>query len=410
MKLISRNAWHHNELLKNAPFKHFIISQSFSMAGDAICLAALPIAFIRYGYETDVFGLVMASVGVGTVLGAWAAGTLMAQVCPKKAIVYSDISRGLLQIIATLLIYFNEAWWTLSITYLVFGACIGASRPFAHVLIVTILPKDQLSKGNATINFIDNIAAIIFPATLGVLIIMKEPLWGIFIDGLTFFCAAFFTNKMRLHAAPASLERDPKTSFYHGIKTVLRSKTLLKGFTATLLINVLCFPLFFSIAPFAVSNRFEAETWGVCLAACGVGACVGSIIATRVQSGQHLTLLTISSGFALSLGFMLLGLGTSAWIVIAGATLVGLVEAMWLTGWSTIMQTETSLSALGKVSSLDTLMTSGLHPLIYGGAGSFAIIVGHSQLLIFGAFTSLAAIILPTLLSLLSCQRKQQHD
>lgn len=64
----------YNEALGVLPFRKLLIGQGLSMAGDAICLAALPIALIRDGFGGDVFGFIMAAVGVGTVIGALAGG------------------------------------------------------------------------------------------------------------------------------------------------------------------------------------------------------------------------------------------------------------------------------------------------------------------------------------------------
>jgi hypothetical protein len=60
----------YTEALSVSSFRKLLIGQSLSMAGDAICLAALPIALIRTGYGAEVFGFVMAAVGVGSVIGA----------------------------------------------------------------------------------------------------------------------------------------------------------------------------------------------------------------------------------------------------------------------------------------------------------------------------------------------------
>jgi hypothetical protein len=53
--------------------------------------------------------------------------------------------------------------------------------------------KQALVAGNGAMNFLDNLVAVIFPATLGVVIILWDPVWGVLIDGITFFGAAFFT-------------------------------------------------------------------------------------------------------------------------------------------------------------------------------------------------------------------------
>ncbi|MCS8982384.1 hypothetical protein N1E99_32860 [Pseudomonas aeruginosa] len=50
----------YSEALGVKPFRKLLIGQGLSMAGDAICLAALPIALIRDGFGGDVFGFIPA--------------------------------------------------------------------------------------------------------------------------------------------------------------------------------------------------------------------------------------------------------------------------------------------------------------------------------------------------------------
>jgi hypothetical protein len=65
----------------------------------------------------------------------------------------------------------------------------GQWRPCAQVLLANILPKDALIAGNGLMHFVDNLVAIVFPSTVGVLIILRDPITGIF-DALTFFASA----------------------------------------------------------------------------------------------------------------------------------------------------------------------------------------------------------------------------
>jgi MFS family permease len=186
----------YTEALNVSSFRNLLIGQSLSMAGDAICLAALPIALIRSGFAADVFGFVMAAVGVGTVMGALAGGLLADRQSAKQVLIYTDTARGIAQLTAVALIFCGAPWWCLIFAYLIFGIGIGVSRPCAQVLLVNLLPKQALVAGNGAMNFVDNLVAVLFPATLGVFIIFWDPVWGILIDGLTFFCAAVYTAKL----------------------------------------------------------------------------------------------------------------------------------------------------------------------------------------------------------------------
>ncbi|MNI71963.1 hypothetical protein D3C73_1278760 [compost metagenome] len=95
----------------------------------------------------------------------------------------------------------------------------------------------------------------------------------------------------------------------------------------------------------------------------------------------------------------LLGMGSSSWMAILGAILVGIVEASWLTGWATAMQTLSPEKDLGKVVAVDTLFTSGVHPFIFLGSGIVGGMVGYSQTLSLTAILSAVGTLLIVLVS-----------
>ena len=400
----------YNQVLSVLPFRKLLIGQGLSMAGDAICLAALPIAFIREGLGGGVFGFVMAAVGVGTVIGALAGGMLADRKSPKQVLIYTDTARGVTQLAVVALLMTGAPWGLMVLAYLIFGIGIGVSRPCAQVLLVNLLPKKALVAGNGAMNFIDNLVAILFPATLGVFIILWEPVWGILIDGLTFFCAAIYTAQLPNVGHHESDEEFSLREALNGVTVVINNATLVLGFAATLVLNVLCFPIFLVVAPYAISHRFSEEMWGYCLAASGFGACVGSVITVLASGHERLVGLAVICGLFLAGAMALLGLGTLAWMAILGATFVGIVEASWLTGWATAMQTLSPEKDLGKVVAVDTFVTSGAHPFIYMGSGVVGGIIGYSQTLTLTAVVSAVAILLIALTALLFMPRSARHD
>ncbi|WP_439878655.1 MFS transporter [Pseudomonas prosekii] len=400
----------YNEALGVLSFRKLLIGQGLSMAGDAICLAALPIALIRDGFGGDVFGFIMAAVGVGTVIGALAGGMLADRKSPRQVLIYTDTARGFAQLAAVALLLTGAPWGLLVLAYLIFGIGIGVSRPCAQVLLVNLLPKKALVAGNGAMNFIDNLVAILFPATLGVFIILWDPVWGILIDGLTFFCAAIYTAQLPNVGHHESEEEFSLREALNGITVVINNATLLLGFAATLVVNVLCFPIFLVVAPYAISHRFSEEMWGYCLAASGFGACIGSVITVLASGHERLVGLAVICGLFLAGAMALLGLGSSAWMAILGATFVGVVEASWLTGWATAMQTLSPEKELGKVVAVDTFVTSGVHPFIYLGSGVVGGIIGYSQTLTFTAVVSAVGTLLIVLTSIMLMPRSARND
>ena len=378
----------YRDALRFSSFQKLLLGQGLSMAGDALCLAALPLAMLHAGFSGEIFGFIMAAVGIGTVIGSIAGGVLADRRSPKHVLIATDTARGAAQLVVASLIVCGAPSWTLILAYLTFGIGIGVSRPCTQVLLVGLLPKHALAAGNGAMNFLDNLVAVIFPATLGVLIIVWNPFWGVLIDGVTFLFAAFFTALLPNEGKLQSNDEFSIGEVLGGISVVARNRELLLGFLSTLVLNVLCFPVFLVVSPYAVSARFDATMWGVCLAASGLGACIGSIITVLAAGHRHLKTLALICGLFLGTAMALLGIGDVPWMVVLGATFVGIVEASWLTGWATAMQTLSPEKDLGKVVAVDTFVTSGAHPFIYLGSGLIGQAIGYSHTLTIAAAVS----------------------
>lgn len=380
----------YREALKIASFRILLTGQGLSMAGDAVCLAALPLAVIHAGLAAGVFGFLMASVGIGSVIGAIVGGVLADRGTPKHVLIASDVARGAVQLAVVALMALGAPSWSLVFAYLIFGIGIGVSRPCTQVLLVSLLPREALVAGNGAMNFLDNLVAVLFPATLGVFIILWDPVWGVLIDGLSFLAAAAFTARLPNKGRLASDNEFSIREAFDGFAVIADQRELLLGLLATFVVNVLCFPVFLVVAPYAVSARFSDTMWGICLAASGLGACVGSVITVVASGHRRLAALALTCGLLLCSALALLGMGSLAWMVVLGATLVGIVEASWLTGWATTMQTRSPGNDVGKVVAVDTLVTSGVHPFIYLGSSIVGAAAGYSQTLTFAAGLSAA--------------------
>jgi predicted MFS family arabinose efflux permease len=385
MSSIAERATPYREAWRFPAFRKLLFGQGLSMAGDAVCLAALPVALMHAGRSGEILGAIMGAVGIGTVIGAAAGGVLADRKSPRRILIATDSARGLAQLAGAALIVGRAPWWSLVIVYLAFGAGIGVARPCTQVLLVELLPKQALIAGNSAMNFVDNLVAIIVPATLGIAVILWDPAWGVLMDALSFFAAAVVTTRLPERGWYESDDGFSLREALAGVTVIVDHPELLLGLAATLFVNVLCFPIFLVVAPFAISASFGSAMWGVCLAASGSGACIGSVITVLAAGQRHLTALALSCGLGLCAAMTALGMAQAPWHAVLGAGLVGIVESSWLTGWATVMQTHAPERDLGRVVAVDTIATSGVHPFVYLGGGLAGATVGYAQTLMLTA-------------------------
>ena len=385
----------YSELCVIPSFRRYVCGQSFSMAGDAICLAALPIALINSGYDAATFGIIMACVGLGTFIGAGLGGSWTEYFSARTILIITDLVRGICQLVAAAVIAGMTHWLWLAAVYLCFGLGIGGSRPAAHVMLVELVPSSKLIAANSWLAFLDNSIAVLLPATMGVMLILTNPLWGVVIDGITFMIAASLTSFVPVTPpVDRSHNEASERTWLRGFRIIDRIPPLKLGLRATLVINVLCFPVFLVVAPYTVADRFSDSLWGLSLAASGLGACLGAITAVVTYAHLRITILCAFACLALTLAMCLIAVGDAMTLILLGAVLIGFVEGIWLTAWATVMQMHSPAPDLGIVVGTETALTSGIHPFIYLGGGSMGASIGYDSTLSLTALASLGALLL----------------
>jgi MFS family permease len=139
-----------------------------------------------------------------------------------------------------------------------------------------------------------------------------------------------------------------------------------------------------------------AAAWGTILAAVGVGALAGSLLATHVKPRRPLLLAALADGlFALPLAFM--AAATSVPLIVCGAALSGAGIALAISVWESTLQRHIPGESLSRVSSYDWFGSLAFYPLglaIWGPVAA-AIGVSVSLWLAFG----LAVVVTVTLIS-----------
>ena len=135
-----------------------------------------------------------------------------------------------------------------------------------------------------------------------------------------------------------------------------------------------------------------AAAWGTVLAAMGVGALVGSLLATQVQPSRPLVFVALTDGlFALPLGF--LAAAPPVALLACGALLSGAGMMLGMSVWESTLQRHIPGESLSRVSSYDwfgSLVFSPLGLVIWAPVGA-AIGISVSLWLAFGL--SIAAIL-----------------
>jgi DHA3 family tetracycline resistance protein-like MFS transporter len=155
------------------------------------------------------------------------------------------------------------------------------------------------------------------------------------------------------------------------------------------------------LLPFVVKNELHASagTLGLVLAAGGVGAIGAAAFMGRQGHPRRDVTLMYAAWTLATLAVAGYGLATAAWQLMVACLVFNALEAAGTIVWATIKQRHVPGRLLGRVSSLDWLISIGLLPLSFALTAPIAAAVGVRTTLvgaaIIGGAVTLGAYFLP---------------
>jgi DHA3 family tetracycline resistance protein-like MFS transporter len=264
----------------------------------------------------------------------------------------------------------------------VFGVGQAVFQPAFQSIVPDIVPRDLLVQANSVDQFVRPFALMVVgPAVGGLLVGAFGAGWAFVADAGTFLFSASMIAMIR--ARPSREDPDARTSVLadglEGLRFVRRTRWLLVTLSASVLSLFAVWGPWETLMPFVVRNDLGASAAGLGLvyAAGGVGA-----IAVALAFGQRgrlprramtaLYLFWATAMFATAF----FGVVNSLW----QAMLVGLVAegsiAALIVIWFTVMQRLVPTELLGRVSSLDWMITIAGVPLSFAAVGPLAETIG----------------------------------
>jgi predicted MFS family arabinose efflux permease len=232
----------------------------------------------------------------------------------------------------------------------------------------------------------------------GVLVAAAGAGWAIAIDAATFAVSAACLAMLRVPTRVAA----QRSSFVAGLRegwVAFRSRRWVWTFVVYFAIVNVLWGAWGVLGPIVADRDLGgAAAWGAILAAVGVGALAGSLLATRVKPNRPLLLAALADGlFALPLAFM--AAATSVPLIACGAALSGAGTALAIAVWESTLQLHVPGESLSRVSSYDWFGSLAFYPMGLAIWGPVAAVIGVSTSLwlAFGlaVFLTLALVSVP---------------
>ncbi len=387
------------DVLRTRELRLLFSGQAVSVLGDRMAVVALAFAVLEIGGSTSDVGLVLAAGAFPLVATVLAGGVVADRASRRAVMVVTDLVRVASQgAMAGLLIAGVAEVWSLALLAGVTGAATGFFSPASTGLLPEVVLAEQLQPANGLRASAVSTGEILGPVVGGVLVATAGAGWAIASDAVTFAvsaaCLAMLRVPTRVAAQRSSFVADLREGW-----VAFRSRRWVWTFVVYFAIVNVLWGAWGVLGPIvAERNLGGAAAWGTILAAVGVGALAGSLLATRVKPQRPLLLAALADGlFALPLAFM--AAATSVPLIACGAALSGAGMALAISIWESTLQRHVPGESLSRVSSYDWFGSLAFYPLGLAVWGPVAAVIGVSVSLwlAFGlaAFLTLALISVP---------------
>jgi MFS family permease len=390
--------------LAHRDFRLLWTGMTISLFGDGIFL----IGMAWQAYELWNAPAALSILGIGMTIPTIAfllpAGVLSDRLERRKLMLWSDIGRAVVVGgLATLALTGTLAFWHLVVLVALCGIGTAFFTPAFEALVPDIVPARDLAAANALDQFVRPIALrLVGPALGGVLVATLSTGVTFAIDASTFVVSAVAVAFMR---PPTHVRSDHIDSSLGAVREGLRFVRSRVWLWGTLLSAAVAYLAFMGPAevllPYVVKNSVggSARDLGLVFAAGGIGA-VGAALymGQRGHPRRDVTVMYATWTLA-TLAVAGYGLATSSWQLMVACLMFNALETAGTIVWATIKQRHVPASLLGRVSSLDWLISIGLLPLSFALTAPAAAVAGVRATLVgaavIGAVVTLGALFLP---------------
>jgi predicted MFS family arabinose efflux permease len=250
-----------------------------------------------------------------------------------------------------------------------FMAAVGtvAFSVAAPSLVPALVPVEGLAQANGRLELARSAAFAAGPALAGALIAWTGASAAFVLSGMLSVAAVLCLRGIAEPARAAMPARHPLLELQDGAKWVWQSDLLRPMMFCSIVWNISWFMLQAAYVPYAIHDLgLDASGVGVTLALYGVGMIVGALLAPRVVQalpfGQTILMGPYFSVLA-AITMALTLFWPHGWLAALSYFLFGAGPIIWTITSTTLRQTVTPRAMIGRVTSINIVVTTGARPL-----------------------------------------------
>jgi MFS family permease len=390
--------------LRHRDFRLLWSGMCVSLLGDGVFLVAMAWQVYALSNAPTALAMVGIAMTVPTIAFLLIGGALSDRLDRRRVMLGADLARGLaVGLMALLSLTDQLELWQVAALVALYGAGTAFFSPAFDALVPEVLPAEQLAEANALDQFVRPIALRLAGPALGGILIDAVGVGSAFaLDAVSFAVSAAALLAMAPGVRrPAEAHASVATDIRSGLRYVRGHVWLWATFASAAVAYLLFMGPAEVLLPYLVKNDLHgsADDLGIVFAAGGIGS-VGcaAIVGQRGLPRRDITFMYVTWTLA-TLAIAGYGLATAIWQLMAASLAFNALETAGTIVWATAKQRHVPTALLGRVSSLDWLISIGLLPLSFALTGPVSGAIGAQTTLIgagvLGAVVTFAALLLP---------------
>jgi predicted MFS family arabinose efflux permease len=362
--------------------------QAVSVVGNGIFTVALLLEVFRLTSSSFALGVIVSARTIPSVLLLLVGGSLVDRLSRRLVMLVSDTICGLcVSLVAVLIALGVVQLWELALLSIVFGLANSFFMPASTAIVKDILPRSLLVSGNSLTSLAQSLGQYLAgPLAGGALVATVGTAWAFGIDGISFFVSACCLALMRSFTSARDTEESVLRRIRKGLRYSRSQPWLWWPMIALGVANLVSFVPLTILEALLVSHVFKAGpvALGIIYAASGAGGSIASLYVSRAGAPRNPVRAMWTAWIIAGLAAVLLGLSPSIWAAAVFAAVIwgGVTYGNVL--WLPMLQARVPPELLGRVSSLDWLISLALTPLGMVAAGGIAAVIGVRLTLIAG--------------------------
>jgi DHA3 family tetracycline resistance protein-like MFS transporter len=389
--------------LRHRDFRVLWAGMAVSLLGDGIFLIA--VAWETYTLWNAPAALSVVGIGmtVPTVLFLLVGGVLSDRHDRRRLMVGADVLRAVAVAVLAALVFAGALrLWELVALVALYGVGTAFFTPAFEAIVPDLLPAQDLAAANSLDQFVRPIALRLAGPLLGGWLVAAGAGLAFTVDAISFGVSAVAVLAMR---STRPVTHEGSVSHLGAMREGLgfiRRRVWLWG---TLVAAAATYLVFLGpsevLLPFLVKNELHASagTLGLVFAAGGVGAVGAAIWMGRHGHPRRDVTVMYGTWTLATLAVAGYGLATAAWQLMLACLIFNALETAGTIVWATMKQRHVPSAMLGRVSSLDWLISIGLLPISFALTAPVAALLGARTTLIgagvIGGVITLGALFLP---------------